>query len=435
MSRRSLLAFGVLAGLPALLQAGAPDVSPLVPLIANRSFRVTDFGADRGGKTDSTAALGRAVAAVARAGGGTLEVPAGLYLAGPFTLCDGINLRLDPGSEIRFSSNPRDYKGPGRRLNPQLSAVGRHDVMISGSGILDGQGGAWWPAARAMRDPVTGRQFSGHTTPRPPLLVFARCERVRVEGVTLRNSPALNLGFEDCREVSVDGITVLNPADSPNTDGIDPKSCRRVLITRCRVDTGDDCIAGGSGAGALEEDVLITDCRFLHGHGCSIGSGTSGGVRNFTVRRCTFDGTDSAIRLKSARDRGGLVDHVTYEDLTLRHVGHALSINSHYEGTTTDVAIPLDETPAPVTATTPQWRAILIRNVRSVDGTVDAGLVTGLPEMPVDNLVLDNVVLQAPKGLTLVHARNLVFHDVSIQAASGPPVIRGPDVTFASPAG
>lgn len=426
-SHRLLLAAALVAALPFAASAEPADVAPLVPLIPNRTFHLERFGAKPDGRSSNTEVFTRAVAAVQHAGGGTLEVPAGVYLTGPFTLGDGINLRLDRGAEILFSPRTGDYAPQGNRLEPELSIVGRHDVMISGSGTFDGNGGVWWPAARALRDPVTGRQYEGHTTPRPPMIVFSGCERVRVEGVTLRNSPALNLGFVNSREISADGLTILNPADSPNTDGIDPKGCRRVLIKRCRIDTGDDCIAAGGGPG-LEEDILIANCTFLHGHGCSIGSGTIGGVRNFTVRDCTFDGTDTGIRLKSARGRGGLVESVTYEDLVLRRVGHAISINSDYQGTTTDVTVVPKESAEPVTPTTPAWRSIVIRNVRSLAGREDAGLIAGLPEMPVENVVLDNVVLQAPRGLTVVYARNIILHNVSLQVAAGPAIIRGDGV-------
>jgi polygalacturonase len=403
------------------------DVSPAAPVIPDHTFNLSDFKAVADGKTLNTDAFKQAVAAVDKAGGGTLNVPAGVFLTGPFDLCNGINLHLDAKAKILFSSKAEDYRFDSaernRRLQPQLSAVNHHDIMISGAGTLDGQGGVWWPAARAMRDPVTGRQFNG-TTPRPPLLVFARCQRVRVEGITIQNSPALNFGINGCQDATADGVTILNPPDSPNTDGINPKGAQRVLISRCHIDTGDDCIAAGGGKDTgVERDILITDCTFLHGHGCSIGSGTMGGVSNFTVRRCTFDGTDTGIRLKSARDRGGLVENLTYSDLTMKNVGHAISLNSHYEGTTTDTAKVSNEPSQPVTPTTPQWRHLIIRNLSATNCTVDAGLIVGLPEMPAEDIVFDHVNIDAPKGLQIGYAKNISLHDTHIVAKEGPPLI------------
>ena len=110
----------------------------------------------------------------------------------------------------------------------------------------------------------------------------------------------------------VSNVTILAPPGSPNTDAIDPSSCKNVLITRCRIDVGDDNVAIKSshkvfGREFASEDITVTDCTFLHGHGVSIGSDTSGGVKNLLVKNCTFNGTTSGIRIKSGRDRGGRV--------------------------------------------------------------------------------------------------------------------------------
>jgi polygalacturonase len=225
-----------------------------------------------------------------------------------------------------------------------------------------------------------------------------------------------------CEDVTVDGVTIKAPSDSPNTDGIDPSVSRRVLITRCTIDTGDDCIAvkaGTAGAGPAE-DILVTDCTFLHGHGCSIGSDTNAGVRNMTVRRCTFDGTEIGVRLKSGRGRGGLVENVTYEDLTMANVGQAIVVSSYYYG----LPKPGEPDPAqPVGADTPIWRHIVIRNVTAKGGTKDAGLLIGLPEMPARDIELDNVSIHAPKGLRIAYVDGVSLHDVSVTADSGPPLI------------
>lgn len=407
----------------ALARADSGDVLPAAPVIPPRRFELRAFGAKGDGTRLDTEPFRRALAAVDQAGGGILEVPAGDYLTGPLSLCSSLELRFAPGATLWFTPDPAAY-GRSRGRMTQMSADGCHDILISGPGTLDGHGEAWWPAARARRDPLTGKQFPGGTTRRPSLLVFNRCQRVRVEGVTLRHSPGLNLGASGTGDLAVEDVTILNPPDSPNTDGIDPKSCQRVLISHCRVDTGDDCVAaGGSASAGPERDVLVTDCTFLHGHGCSIGSGTSSGVTGFVVRRCTFDGTTTGIRLKSARDRGGLVRNLVFEDLEMRNVGQALSIDSHYEGTTVEVMPPDRDQAAPRSATTPQWRDIVFRNLRARDCTTAAGLVVGLPEMPIENLIMEKVRISAPTGLRLAYVRNVVLKDVQIDAKDGTTVI------------
>ncbi len=321
-----------------------------------------------------------------------------------------------------FSSALADYRSSGPRLHPEVAAAGLHDVIVSGPGILDGRGDAWWPAAQAARDPITGRQFTG-TTPRPSLVAFSQCQRVRIEGLTLRHSPMYALSVGNSQDVAVEGLTVLNPPDSPNTNGVDVKSAERVRIAHCQIDTGGECVALGSFAGEREQEVLVTDCTFRHGHGCSIGSGTAGGVRDITVRRCTFVGTETGVRLKSARGLGGLTENVVYEDLTMTGVYRAISINSFYDGTTRDTARTGLIAPAPVTgdSQTPGWKNIRIRNLTAAGCTLDAGLILGLPEIPAEAIVLEHVTIDAPRGLQISYARDVTLDDVHIRTQDGAP--------------
>ncbi len=412
--------------------ARAADVAPAQPVIPNRTFNLADYGAVPDGLASNTAVFREAVAAVNAAGGGALVVPAGTYLTGPIDLCSRLNLRLEAGAIILFSPDPSLYETAGGRYRPLLEAVRAHDVMISGPGTIDGSGWSWWGEAMRFKAAARARHSVHDTSPRPRMVVFDHCERVRVEDVTLTDSPVFNLVPMHCRDVTIDGIRIYNPSNSPNTDGIDPSLCQRVLIARCRIDTGDDCIAiksGGRGDDGVR-DVLITDCTFLHGHGCSLGSETSGGVRNVTVRNCTFDGTDIGVRFKSDRRRGGLVEGVTYSDLTMNHVGQAIVISSQYQGTTTDWSGRSGrEPPEAVTATTPRWRDIVVRNLTATAGTKNAGLILGLPEMPAENITLENVRIEAPEGLRLGWVRGLTLRHVQIIAAKGPPLITDDTVT------
>ena len=420
-----LVAAAFSAATAATAEAADPaDVSPAQPLIPARSFNVRDFGAAGENATvPNTDAFKRAVEAVDKAGGGTLVVPAGTYFTGPFNLCSNLNFHLEAGATLLFSPDPEAYRGGGPKgFRPLIQISNAHDVLISGSGTINGNGATWWPEALRFKAEANARHASSNTSPRPVMVAFTRCQRIRVEGVTLTNSPVFNLAESTCQDVTVEGITILNPADSPNTDGVDPKDCRRVLIAHCRIDTGDDCIALGGSGGTLEQDILVTDCTFLHGHGCSIGSGTSSGLRNMIVRRCTFDGTETGVRFKSARGRGGLVENVVYEDLKMRNVGVAISVSSYYENTPIDSAMGR-ERPEPVAATTPRWRNITIRNVTAVDCRKSAGLIAGLPEMPVEAITLEDVRIAAPKGLHVVNCRGITLRRVGIVAATGPDVV------------
>ena len=403
------------------LFAPAAQVSPAQPAIPDRSFNLMDFGAVADARTPNTDAFRRAIASVEKSGGGTLVVPAGSYLTGPIELCSSLNLHLDAGAKLLFSQNFDDYRLEGGKYRPLVGASGCHDLLVSGAGTFDGQGQPWWVIERRVKAEARARGLPDAEIGRPRMIVFENCQRVRLEGVTLANSPMYHFVPFRCEDVTVDGITILAPSDSPNTDGIDPSVSRRVLITRCRIDTGDDCIAvkaGARGFGPVE-DVLVTDCTFLHGHGCSIGSDTDSGVRNMTVRHCTFDGTDIGVRLKSRRGRGGLVEDITYSDLAMRNVGQAIVISSYYYG------LPkpgVHDVHMPVTADTPIWRHIVVRNIVATGGTKDAGLIMGLPEMPAEDIVLENVSISAKSGLRIGCADHVSLKNVKITTALGPPV-------------
>jgi polygalacturonase len=414
--------------LPRPCQGAGLVVQPAQPAIPSRTFSILDYGAVADGKTPNTEAFQRAIAAVDKSGGGILIVPSGQYFTGPIVLCSGLNLHLDAGARILFSQNFDDYRIKGNTYRPLVGAKDCHDIEISGSGTLDGQGSPWWVIERRVKSEARAKGLPDAEIGRPRMIVLESCERVRLEGVTLSNSPMYHFVPFKCEDVTVDGISILSPSDSPNTDGIDPSVSRRVLITHCRIDTGDDCIAvkaGTRGSGPVE-DVLVTDCTFLHGHGCSIGSDTDSGVRNMTVQRCTFDGTDAGVRLKSRRGRGGLVENITYTDLTMRNVGQAIVITSYYYG------LPKpgmhDQTEA-VNADTPIWHNILVRNVVATGGTKDAGLIIGLPEMPAREIILENVSIAARDGLRIGYADGVSLRNVSIAPNVGPPLLVEDTVT------
>jgi polygalacturonase len=294
--------------------------------------------------------------------------------------------------------------------------------MISGAGTFDGQGDPWWVIERRVKAEARAKGLPDGEMGRPRMIVLESCQRVRLEGVTLANSPMYHFVPFRCEDVTVDGITISAPSNSPNTDGIDPSVTRHVLITHCRIDTGDDCIAvkaGAHGSGPVE-DVLVTDCTFLHGHGCSIGSDTDSGVRNMTVQRCTFDGTEAGVRLKSRRGRGGLVENITYTDLTMKNVGQAIVISSYYYG------LPkpgMHDEAHPVDKDTPIWRHIVIRNVTATAGTRDAGLIIGLPEMPARDILLENVSIGARDGLRIAYADGVTLRNVKIVPETGPALL------------
>ncbi len=231
------------------------------------------------------------------------------------------------------------------------------------------------------------------------------------------------------RDVTVLGVIIRAPAStdpvnpSHNTDACDITG-RDVLVKDCDVSVGDDDFTCGGGT----SDVLITHCTYGNGHGVSIGSPTRGGVSNLTVTDCTFQDTDCGIRIKSDRDRGGFLRDLTYENLRMTNVGIPILIYASYmakerefrnlQNITPQIAAGYP--PAPVTRLTPVYRDIIFSNIIATAGSGSrAGLIWGLPEMSVSNVLLAGVRIQADKPFGVFDAQNVQLSGTQIHTPEG----------------
>jgi len=389
-------------------------------------FDVTKLGAKGDGLTDDTAAVQQALDDCDRAGGGLVLLPEGTYYCRPLTIGTRTTLRLETDAVLQASTNQSDFlKQPGdwqkarsgSDFVPFLSGKDLENVTICGPGKIDGAGSVWWEAAEAAR-----RKVSGYTLPRPNLIVLTRITNLVIRDVTLQNSMKFHLVPTECEGVLISNVTILAPERAANTDAIDPSISRNVTITKCLIDVGDDNVAVKSGK-AVDgrefacENLTVTDCTFKHGHGMSIGSETVGGVRNVIVRNCTFEDTDNGIRIKSDRRRGGTVDGLLCENIKMTNVRGAITISSYYP------KIPATDTAQPVTDTTPKYRNITIRNLQATS-TRDAGVIVGLPESPIEHVLLENVSIKAARrGLEVRHAKGVRFQNVIVLAEEGKPLV------------
>jgi polygalacturonase len=394
--------------------AGAQDTSTICSPRAH--------GAKGDGITKDTAAIQTAIDACEQHGGGTVRLTAGTYLSAPVVLKSNITFQLDKGATLLGSVDHADYpvktefREPG--LQSLVSATNAENVAITGEGVIDGAGDTWWQMARTIKN--AGVMGSDH--PRPRLVVFDHCKHLRVEGVTIQNSPMWQLVLYYSDDITIRNIKVLAPSNSPNTDAIDPFSSSNIRIDHVLADVGDDDIAiksgaiGSPGPDEPSRDITITDCIFLHGHGLSVGSEIAGGAKNIHAERIHFEGTDNGIRVKANRDRGNDVGSLSFRDIDMKNVKNALIISEYYP----KILPPDSPTPEPITRLTPHFHDITIENVTAT-GSTSAGAIVGLPEAPISGVALHHVNISAKTGLAVGYAE--VSGDlVTVQAEDGQPI-------------
>lgn len=414
-------------------------------------------GAAADGQTLNTALINATIDRLAAAGGGTLYFPAGTYLTGAVKLKSNITIEIEAGATLRFSDNFDDYlpyvemRFEGvvmKSFCPLFYAYEAENITITGRGTIDGQGRKWWEAhnaaialayggksdldieryRRMWREQNDEAALLADTNEdyiytikrhffRPAFIQPYRCTNVRVEGITIINSPFWTVNPEFCDNVTVTGVTINNP-HSPNTDGINPESCRNVHISDCHISVGDDCITIKSGRDrqARElarpcENITVTNCTMLSGHGgVVIGSEMSGSVRKVTISNCVFDGTDRGIRIKSTRGRGGSVEEIRVNNIVMKHIPkEAIVLNLYYS------KMPEE----PLSERTPCFRNIHITGMTGSEVN-QAALLLGIEEQYIENISFDNINIDAKRGFEASRVRDIDLTNIRITTSEGP---------------
>ncbi len=418
----------------ALATTAAATVAWTMNINTNNVITVTDppYNAVGNGSTDDTLAISNAIVQAAKGGntnnlfGGTIRIPApGIFLSGPLTFKNNVNIQIDGGAILRmlplnlFTNYPSNG---GDTYGNFLYASGLTNLEISGFGAIDGQGTPWWSASSAV--------FNN----RPYLIYFnSGCHRVLLQNITISNAPAQNVVFKGKGgNFMLDGITEFEPPSSGvavpshNTDGLDLVGTN-MLAQNCNISVGDDNIAyGTSSSGTPSSDSLVTNCAFGTGHGVSIGSNTQGGVSNLTVINCSFTGTDNGIRMKSDNNssggsgQGGITQNLSYLNLGMTNVGFPILIYSYYSeiGTPSSITPMVAATQAveTVTANTPIWRNIIFSNLTVIGGA--NCVIWSRTELPATNIVFSHVNISATKSFEIYNAGGVQFVDSQISGNS-----------------
>lgn len=418
----------------------------ILPVFPDKSFNILDFGAVSGGGVDNTMAFSKAIKECMENGGGKVVVPKGKYLSGAIHLEDNVNLHLEEGSEILFSTNISDYplvhtSFEGTELinySPLIYAYNKKNIGITGKGILNGQASSdnWWawkgsekygwkkgtpcqndslsrPRLVALAEskvPVSERVFGNGYNLRPNFLETFGCENVLIEGVKIINAPSWVIHPIKSTNVIIDGVTV--ESHGPNNDGCDPEYSKNVIIKNCTFNTGDDCIAIKSGRNAdgrrvaiKSENIIIQNCKMLDGHGgVVIGSEISAGVKNVFVENCIMDSPnlERAIRIKTNSKRGGVIENIYVRNIEIGQVKECvLKINLFYGiyGVQKGDFIPV-------------VKNIYLENITVKDGGEYGILAKAYKQLPIKNVSLKNVVIEkVATAYSVENIENLKFEN------------------------
>jgi polygalacturonase len=383
MIRKILLASVAILSLPGGLEATQQLADPwrtsykitesgiIAPTFRKAVYDITDFGAKAGnGKDLNTEYINSAIKKCSGEGGGTVLVPAGVWLTGPVVLKSNVNLKVDEGAVLLFTADTAQYPKVLTRwegmdcynVSPMIYAYGETNIAITGKGVIDG--GAtrenWWGLPRLSAEPgkslrgrpllmdwnekgvaVENRRMFANDNLRPQLINLYKCKNILVSDLTLNRPAFWTIHPLLCENITVRGVTI-NTQGAPNGDGCDPESCKNVLIENCFFNTGDDCIAiksGRNGDGRIwntpSENIIVRNCKMKNGHGgVVIGSEISGGYRNLFVENCEMDSPslDRVIRIKTNNCRGGVVENIYVRNVKVGQCKEAvLLIDLTYE--------------------------------------------------------------------------------------------------------
>ena len=377
------------------------------------SLNVNLFGAKGDGKTLNTNYIQAAI--LACPDNGRVYIPEGDYVTGPLFLRSNITIELAKGARLIGDTNRNNYPilpgmvytsdekdeynlgswegNPLDTFASIITGINVSNVNIIGEGIIDGnaQNADWWVDVRTKR-----------IAWRPRGVFLNHCSNITLQGVTVTNTPSWNLHPYFSENLKFIDLKLINPKNSPNTDGCDPESCKNVDIIGVYFSVGDDCIAIKSGKIFMgrkykkpSECFNIRNCSMNFGHGSIVlGSEMSGGIKNITVSQCLFYQTDRGLRIKTRRGRGrdAVIDGITFENIKMKEVLTPLVINMFYycdpDGHTEYV---YSKEKLPVDDRTPYLGKFVFKDIDCTDVNVAAGTFYGLPEEPIKSIDIENV--------------------------------------------
>lgn len=400
------------------------------------TYHINDFGAIADGKTPNKEAFEKAITKCNENGGGKIIVPAGnYYINGPLVFKSNVHIELLKGAVLNFSQNENDYlpavlvtwEGTqAYNYSPLIYAYCAKNIALTGQGTINGNGSKNFSKWKTSQDPDKAilRKMGQNPTPvyqrifavghklRPSFFQPYGCTNVRLEGITILDSPFWVIHPTYCNNVIIRGVTV--DSNNTNNDGCDPESCSNVLIENCTFRTGDDSIAIKAGRdndawriGRPTENVVIRNCNFFSKiNGVCIGSEMSAGVKNVFIENITIPTSANAIYFKANLDRGGYIKNVFVRNIRADTVKTALiRFEPNYKGEKSSFNPTL-------------FQNFFIENVTcTVSEEVGIYLIGIEKEYPIKNINLKNInIKKTPVPYVMENAENIMFKNVEINS-------------------
>jgi polygalacturonase len=357
-------------------------------MAAEELHDIRDYGAKPDGKTLCTSSIQQAIDACSRAGGGTVYLPPGTVLSGTIYFKNGVTLRLAAGCTLLGSTDLKDYPPtvPAFRSYTDnytdkslIYGENVEKIAITGLGTIDGQGAS----------------FEGPYKVRPYMIRFIQCRNVAVKDITIKDSPMWVQHYLACDDVRITGITVRSLVNH-NNDGIDIDSCRRVVISNCNIESGDDAIVFKSTSAKICRDVAVSNCILSSRcNALKMGTESNGGFQNIVITGCTIYDTNLAGIALEIVD-GGTMDGVVVSDITMRKIGAPIFMRLGNRARTFTNNMEKPGIGA--------MRNIIISNIGASGANSTGCAISGLPEAKIENVTLSNLRLSFEGGGTKADA-------------------------------
>lgn len=405
---------------------------------AGEQIDIRKFGAVGDSVTINTKAIQKAIDHCFASGGGTVLISGGVYSSGAIFLKENVEVKIDKNTKLRAVDGLENYpilkntRIAGIEMDwPSafINAINTKNVSLTGEGTIDGSGYYWWQKYWVKRDSLSktvAPDLIDWYVPRPRLILFDKVSNARISGLKIRNSGFWTVHICYSNTIELLNLDIYNPVleegkRAASTDGVDLDSSKDITIRSCTISVDDDCIAVKSGRGSdglriniPTENVVIENCLFKKGHGgVSMGTETAGGIKNIVIRNCKADGNNAAIKFKPRPGRGGIIENITHEGWEIKNGDIAIDY-SFRKVSTEDYIDEWQKLKVPFAKATPRYRNITIRNVQATN-IKKAISFLGWPMAHAENVIFQDVNIQAAQAGSFQYVDNLVLKNVNIQ--------------------